>query len=419
MQRSHRIASAYVVCALAMSAAAGTIRVPDDAATIQDAVDAAAPGDLVLVRGGRHTENLVLDGVRGVTVKGIRATLDGGAGPVIRVVDCEDVTIQGFAVTGGDGDAVTVTDSTGIELSKLKIEGHAERGVVVRGADDTTILRCRIEGGIGHGVDVAASDGVTVDRCQLLGVAGDAILLGDPFDDDGACNDGSVLRNRIFRPGDDGIRVAGSGNAVEDNRIQEPGGVGIVLEDAFAATGNRCVRNQLKKVGSVGLYIGGSACLVERNAVNQTGDLGLSLAGAGQHLAESNSIKKSAEEGIEVQPGAVLCELIRNRVSRSGDDGIDVKAGPTRVLSNRVVGAGDDGIDINRADGCTIENNVVTKSDDYGFQIESAGNTIRFNKSKDSGSFDLTDRAGFGANTYEKNRFPKIDPDGNPFVEGD
>jgi parallel beta-helix repeat protein len=240
-------------------------------------------------------------------------------------------------------------------------------------------------------------------------------VLGDPADEEGACDDGEILRNRIFRPGDDGIRAAGSGNRVESNRIQEPPGVGIVLEDAFAGTGNRFFRNKMKKVGNTGMRIGGADNIVERNNMTQTGDLGLSLEGTGGHRAESNTIKKTVEEGIEVQPGAVDCELVRNKVIRSGDDGIDVKAGNATVLANKVVKAQDDGIDINDADGCTIENNVVLRSADYGLQLDSEGNTIRFNKVRGSGAFDLADRGGPGASSYFKNRFGTVDPEDDPF----
>ena len=308
-----------------------------------------------------------------------------------------------------------MTGSTGTELSKLRIDGHAERAIVVRESDDTTILRCRIEGGIGNGVDVAGSDRVSVDRCQLLAVAGDAIVLGDPAEEDGACDDGEIVRNRIFRPGDDGIRAAGSGNRVESNRIQEPPGLGIVLENAFAGTGNRFFRNKMKKVGNTGMSIGGSENVVERNNINQTGDLGLSLEGTGGHRAESNIVKKAAGEGIEVQRGAVTCELVRNKVTLSGDDGIDVKADGATLLNNKVSKAQDDGIDVNDADGCTIENNVILRSGDDGLQIDSVGNTIRFNKVKGSGDSDLTDRGGPGASAYFKNRFGTIDPEHDPF----
>ncbi len=76
------------------AAAAGTLKVPADFATIQAAVDAAVPGDVIVVSKGVYAENVVV-AVGGITLQGKNAVIDGRyAG------NCLDVTGDGVTVTG-------------------------------------------------------------------------------------------------------------------------------------------------------------------------------------------------------------------------------------------------------------------------------------------------------------------------------
>ena len=66
-------AAAFVlaVAASAAAARASTLKVPsDDYPTIQDAVDAAGPGDVVLVGPGEYLESVVLDGKSDLRIRG-------------------------------------------------------------------------------------------------------------------------------------------------------------------------------------------------------------------------------------------------------------------------------------------------------------------------------------------------------------
>ncbi len=89
------------------SADAATIRVPADAATIQQAIAAAAPGDTVLVAPGTYIENLTFLGkaITVVSESGPAVTvIDGNwAGPVVGFAEGEQRTavLRGFTVQHG------------------------------------------------------------------------------------------------------------------------------------------------------------------------------------------------------------------------------------------------------------------------------------------------------------------------------
>ena len=72
-------------------ASASTIYVPDDYSTIQAAVNAASPGDTIIVRDGTYTENVKVDKKR--------LTIRSQNGPDSTIVLAEDQDDSIFNVT--------------------------------------------------------------------------------------------------------------------------------------------------------------------------------------------------------------------------------------------------------------------------------------------------------------------------------
>jgi len=104
--------SMLILCFLLINPATAltdTIFVPDDFATIQDAIDASAKGDTVIVRPGTYVENIdfigkeiVLKSEKGPAV----TTIDGNqSGSVVNFENWEgpDAVIDGFTITNGVG----------------------------------------------------------------------------------------------------------------------------------------------------------------------------------------------------------------------------------------------------------------------------------------------------------------------------
>jgi hypothetical protein len=108
------------------SSGSATIRVPQDAKTIQDAVSAARDGDLVLVAPGTYRETVQLKTPNVV----LRGTQRDGV-----IIDGEVRRANGIVVT-----------APGVAVENLTVRGHTLNGVLVTGLSDS-------QGGIARGSD--------------------------------------------------------------------------------------------------------------------------------------------------------------------------------------------------------------------------------------------------------------------------
>jgi len=168
---------------------AATLTVPGTFATIQEAVDGAAPGDEIVVLPGRYRENLSFHGT-GVVLRSTVPTspsivaqtiVDGQeAGPVI--------TFEG-------------TEPTTCVLSGLTVQGgHAPRGAGILGNGTlATIEYCRITSNTAMVALYSNNHG------------------GGLYDCDGPIRNNAILQNEAY---DEGGGLYGCDGLIEDNRIE-------------------------------------------------------------------------------------------------------------------------------------------------------------------------------------------------------
>jgi len=111
------------------TAGAETIYVPGPEASIQKALDGAAPGDTVVVKEGAWTENIVIR--KSVTLQselGPEKTTVAAAvanRPVIMIDGTPDVTLSGFTVTGSTTTGIMVLKSRGAVLTNNNAEQNS------------------------------------------------------------------------------------------------------------------------------------------------------------------------------------------------------------------------------------------------------------------------------------------------------
>lgn len=121
------------------------LRVPEDFATIQGAVDAAEFGDSVFIGAGRYRESVRIDTRSRLTIRGSGSASTHVVGPfsnaVFRVLYSSDVEIshlslsnEDFAGDGGSG-GIWLDDCSGVRLHHLFIFRAAANGITVLGSE--------------------------------------------------------------------------------------------------------------------------------------------------------------------------------------------------------------------------------------------------------------------------------------------
>ena len=221
----------------------GTIRVPEDYDTIQDAVDAAGDGDVIIVGPGTYAGGIVISG-KSITLASnyyvsgdqsdIEQTIIRGGAPAIRVdKSASNATIEGFHFTGGDksvqffgenGQALhNFFDDTGSDAVSFEATGGVARGNhFFKPSDD--------------GVDVDAATGNILIEDNVFEFTGDDGIEVRNQNYTGPHVTITIRNNTITGSSEDGIQIidysADSSRSfvIERNLIQgsEDAGLGIM-----------------------------------------------------------------------------------------------------------------------------------------------------------------------------------------------
>ncbi|MDP7070432.1 MAG: right-handed parallel beta-helix repeat-containing protein [Phycisphaerales bacterium] len=140
-----RFSEVILSCILGCTALAEarSIRVPDDAATIQAAIDAAVSGDRIIVGAGTYREAIDL---RNRTV-----VLDGEAGPSRTVIDASGIDRPAVTIAGGKDDAAAlrgfkIIGGTG-DRTRFGEEATIGGGLLIKGCAPV-IENCWIVGNV-------------------------------------------------------------------------------------------------------------------------------------------------------------------------------------------------------------------------------------------------------------------------------
>ncbi len=160
----------------------GTLAVPGEYLTIQEAIDAANPGDEIVVADGTYTgtENKNLDfGGKAITVR------SASGNPGLCIIDCENdgggfdfhsgegssSVVEGIMVTNGGYYGVACVEASSPTLTNCTLSGNYDSGVFCLGGSPT-LTNCTITGnvgGYGGGVLSVGDSGTTLTNCTISG----------------------------------------------------------------------------------------------------------------------------------------------------------------------------------------------------------------------------------------------------------
>jgi len=378
------------VLAIPAVAFADEIRVPKDFRKLQQAVDAAQPGDVILLEKGRHqgpivvsTRDLTIEG-RGGSVLGPRSRHGGGPGmqPAIHV------RAWGFTARN-------------LTFVRSGIHSVADRTTVA----GCTFLRCDEKSAVPTAIEIRAGQATVVDNLVVGGKFSLEPIFVSGAD---AVIEGNALQgHRFYR----GLVVSGNRARVRENTLsgfETRGGIEVIGEEALL---------EANDVGDLSGFGGGISVIGDRATVNDNDVDGTAIADpsivveGSDALIEGNDATSSAGTGIVARgtrnrilhntvTGAV--SLLSGVTTTTLGHGIVARGTANVLQGNFTVGTLADGIRIvggtgNTVDGCTSNDASACGILNAGGETAVTGSTFLGN------CIDVVNPGSFG--TFDGNDF--------------
>lgn len=376
--------------------------------SIQAAVNAASPGETVLVAPGSYFETVDI-GTAGLKLLGTglipgQVILDPDTPNSGNGIDitADDVTIKNLTVRNGTSNGINIdTGADGVRIIKVHIRGPNSDcihdhgvGTLVEyseligcgsngieshaGAADLTVQRSEIRLCDSRCIDVDAN-GATIEHNEIA-VATD----GDCIEIDG--NNARVRWNTVKNCDDDGIDVDGDNAVVSHNEVSGADEDGIDLfGNAFTVSENR-----VSFVRDDGYEIDCSPCtsgLVARNTATNVGmdeDEGFDIfATAAGLVVEWNIASRGQDDGFEISGTGIVIRHNQalDNGGDAGENGFDIFGTGHTIYENVARGNHDDGFDIDGT-GHTLSGNVAERNLEDGFDIDADGTTLTSNRAR-------------------------------------
>lgn len=264
-----------------IDAQAKRLFVPDKYKTIQDAVNAANPGEVVHVKTGDYEGMVTLKD--GVSLEGdgrdkVTVHCDAREGRVVSIKDCCNVRISGLKF---------MHQNTG-ELPK----DFVGRFAVVKISNSVVwIDNCTITASGHNGIGIEGQKPCKITNCIISLNTCSGVMMGE--------SKGSIINgNRIYENGNHGIALLNGAEAqIGDNTCQANKYSGILVRES------------------------GTKAVLKKNTCNSNRYCGIYFGESCRGKAVGNTCKEN-EQGIEVSSGGTDATLLENTCSQNAYNGI-------------------------------------------------------------------------------------------------
>jgi parallel beta-helix repeat protein len=338
---------------------------------IQDAIDAAQPGDEVVVENGKYLENLVIS--KSLTLRGedkgstiINGSESNGDGMVIIA---DHVNITGFTIMfsgstwGGAGIRIADAENCNITDNIINANHH---GIMLTDSNETIIS--------GNKMSFNNGSGIYLDRSHTNTISNNEIYPGNLIGISiGSSNDNSIINNRISESKRLGIDTWQSRNNIYKNNdfLQNKGNA----IEFWTANSNFFENNNVTNNGGDGIQLQSSRSNTFR--YNRLKEDGFSFGGI--KVAHWNSHTIDVTNFVNSKP--VYYKKNHQGGSVATGAGQVILANCTGVtVENQEISKTSEGIILGFSSFNTITNNKVTSNSRYGITVwKSNDNTFSDN----------------------------------------
>lgn len=170
--------------------------------SIQAAVDAAEPGDKIVVKRGRYAENVAIT-TDGITLKGRGAKLVPPESPAANACSAGEPARDGICATGDvdfpdDGPPIVNDPISDVTIKGFKVKGFPGTGIVFLGAEDPVVKHNRAKDNGEYGIARFVSTGGKIVGNAASGSEEAGIYVGDSPDADVLIARNHAFDNQLF-----------------------------------------------------------------------------------------------------------------------------------------------------------------------------------------------------------------------------
>jgi nitrous oxidase accessory protein len=223
---------------MTFAAHSGIIRVPENYPKIQEAVDAANPGDTILVSAGTYEEGFILIN-KSLTIigEGANSTVitPRGVNDIFEI-HADNVTVSGFTIWSGPSSSVGLYDSRGCNITNNIMHGGWYTIALYNSSNNLIVHNTVFPITNGWGIFLYFNSDNNIIRANEITGAGEGIGIFVA-----ACGNNKLEHNQV-RENYNGIAIDESNNNVIKSNIVENNRVGIALG---GGSGNRIYHNNL------------------------------------------------------------------------------------------------------------------------------------------------------------------------------
>ncbi|KAF5427619.1 CASH domain-dontaining protein, partial [Candidatus Methanophagaceae archaeon] len=339
--------------------------------TIQSKIDAASPGDTIIIKGGSYQENVRVDKRLTIRSDGDPANcIIHAASPkgYVFEITSDYVNIIGFKIDGAsDSCGIYICNANNCNISNNIISGNYQ-GIYLSNSWRNTISRNNVFSNKNYGIIL--TDGCCHNQIINNKVSSNLNYCGIYLRES---NNNDVHNNSANYNHYQGIELRTSNeNMITNNMVKNNGDNGILLN---ASGGNRLMGNDVSNNSYSGILLNSSNNNDIGNSIaNYNYYEGIELWRSNENIITNNTVKNNGDNGIYLEESNDN-KITDNIVSKNDYNGIVLGTSNNSEICNNIATYNHyQGIGFWRSNENIITNNTVKNNGDNGIYLEKSNN---------------------------------------------